>query len=102
MSKVTKVTILGKNILVKGIKEEQKDYGGLILPDVIANCEAREFEVVQLGLGGIDDEGEEIEFTVKVGDVVLPSKYDYNTFMIDEEEYMILTEENLLAIVSRA
>ncbi len=99
---MSKVKILGKNILVKGVKEEQKNYNGIILPNVVADCTAREFEVVQLGLGGIDDEGEEITFTVKVGDIVLPSKYDYNVVKIDDEEYMIITEAELLAVVRSA
>ena len=68
------ITPLGARVLVKRIDAEEKTAGGIVLPDS-AKEKPQEAQVVTLGTGGKDEDGKTIEFSVKVGDVVLISKY---------------------------
>jgi chaperonin GroES len=81
----TSIKPLGTRVLVKRIEdEEQKSDGGIFLPDT-AKEKPQEAEVVALG-NGKNDEGEIVEFSVKVGDKVLISKYGGTEVKIDGDE----------------
>ncbi|MCB1089464.1 MAG: co-chaperone GroES [Verrucomicrobiae bacterium] len=89
---------LGTRVLVKRIEnEEQKSDGGIFLPDT-AKEKPQEAEVVALGTGK-NDEGEIIEFSVKVGDKVLISKYGGTEVKIDGQECVIVSESDILGIL---
>ncbi|MCB1093728.1 MAG: co-chaperone GroES [Verrucomicrobiae bacterium] len=89
---------LGTRVLVKRIEnEEQKSDGGIFLPDT-AKEKPQEAEVVALGTGK-NDEGEIIEFSVKVGDKVLISKYGGTEVKIDGQEVLILSQSDILGVV---
>lgn len=89
---------LGTRVLVKRIEEdEQKSEGGIFLPDS-AKEKPQEAEVVALGTGKKDD-GEVIEFSVKVGDKVLISKYGGTEIKLGSEECVILNEGDILGIL---
>lgn len=90
---------LGQRVLVKRLDAEATSAGGIVLPDT-AQEKPQEAEVVSLGTGGKDDNGNDIEFTVKVGDKVLISKYGGTEVKIDGEDMMILSESDILGIVS--
>lgn len=90
---------LGQRVLVKRLEAEEVSSGGIVLPDT-AKEKPQEAEVVALGTGGKDDNGDPIEFTVKVGDKVLISKYGGTDVKIDGEEMLILSESDILGIVS--
>lgn len=98
MSKL-KVRPLHDRIIVKRLTEEEKTKGGIIIPDS-AKEKPQEAEVVAVGQGKTTDEGKVISLQVKVGDKILFSKYSGNEIKIDGEEYLIMREEDVLAIVS--
>ncbi len=90
---------LGQRVLVKRTDAEETTAGGIVLPDS-AQEKPQEAEVVSLGTGGKDDNGNDIEFTVKVGDKVLISKYGGTEVKIDGDDMMIMSESDILGIVS--
>ena len=93
-----KLTPLGDRVLVKRSEAEERTAGGIVLPDT-AKEKPQEAEVLSLGTGGKDDNGNLIEFTVKVGDKVLISKYGGTEVKIDGEEHLIINENDILGIV---
>jgi chaperonin GroES len=94
----TSIKPLGTRVLVKRIEdEEQKSDGGIFLPDT-AKEKPQEAEVVALG-NGKNDEGEIVEFSVKVGDKVLISKYGGTEVKIDGDECLIMNEGDILGII---
>ena len=96
----TKIKPLGDRILVKRIESEEKTSGGIFLPDT-AKEKPQEAQIVALGTGGRDDDGKLIEFSVKVGDLVLISKYGGTEVKIDGEEMLILKESDVIGIFEK-
>ena len=90
---------LGQRVLVKRLEAAALSAGGIALPDT-AQEKPQEAEVVSLGTGGKDEDGKTIEFTVKVGDKVLISKYGGTDVKVDGEDLLILSESDILGIVS--
>jgi chaperonin GroES len=96
----TKIQPLGQRVLVKRIDSEEKTAGGIYIPDT-AKEKPQEAKVVALGTGGKDEDGKPIEFTVKVGDVVLISKYGGTEVKIDGEEHLLVSETDILGIIRK-
>ena len=90
---------IGSRVLVKRLDAEEVSAGGIVLPDS-AQEKPQEAEVVALGTGGKDDNGDTIEFTVKVGDKVLISKYGGTDVKLDGQDMLILSESDILGIIS--
>jgi chaperonin GroES len=97
MAKV-KVQPLGDRVLVKTVEAEEQVKGGIVIPDS-AKEKPQEAEVVALGTGKIDDKGKKVAFDVKVGDLVLTSKYGGTEVKLEDQEYKILNSDDILAIV---
>jgi chaperonin GroES len=95
---MVKVRPLGDRILVKRLEEEEVMKGGIIIPDT-AKEKPQRGEVVAVGLGRLDDDGKRIPLDVKEGDNILFGKYAGNEVTIDEEEYLIMREDDVLAVV---
>ena len=91
---------LGDRVVVKIIEELERTRGGIVLPDT-AKEKPQEAEVVAVGPGGRTDQGERIPMEVKAGDRVIFAKYSGTEFKQDDEEYLILRESDLLAVVIR-
>ncbi len=89
---------LHDRILVKRIEEQEVKKGGIIIPDT-AKEKPQEGEVVAVGEGRRLESGERQPMDVKVGDLVLFGKYSGTDVMIDDEEYLILREEDVFAII---
>ena len=89
---------LGQRVLVKRTEADAISAGGIVLPDT-AKEKPQEAEVISLGTGGRDDNGKLIDFTVKVGDKVLISKYGGTEVKLDGTEYLIISENDILGIV---
>ena len=89
---------LGDRVVVKAIEEEEVQRGGIIIPDS-AKEKPQEAEVVALGTGKTDDNGNKVPFEVEVGDKVLTSKYGGTEIKLDGEEYKILNASDILAVV---
>ena len=89
------ITPLHDRVVVKRFEEKKSIKGGIIIPDS-AKEKPQEGEVVAVGAGK-REKGERIPLDVKVGDRVLFGKYSGNDIKIDDEEYMILKEDEILA-----
>ena len=92
-----KLKPLADRVILKQFKAEEKTKSGLILA-ASAQEKPEMFEVVEVGPGGIVD-GNEVKMTVKVGDKVLTSKYSGTTVKVDGEEYSIVRQGDILAVV---
>ncbi len=92
------VTPLHDRVLVKRIEEKETVKGGIIIPDT-AKEKPQEGEVIAAGAGKLTDKGERIPLDVKPGDRVLFGKYGGTDIKIDDVEYLILREEEILAKV---
>lgn len=88
---------LGDRVVIKNLEAEEKTKSGILLTGS-AKEKPQEAEIVAVGPGAISD-GKRIEMEVKVGDKVLYSKYAGTEVKVDGEEYMILKQEDILAIV---
>lgn len=88
---------LGDRVVIKRLEAEETTKSGIVLPGS-AKEKPQEAEVVAVGPGGVVD-GKEVRMEVKVGDKVLFSKYAGTEVKIDGEEYSILRQDDILAIV---
>ncbi len=95
---VSTVKPLGDRVFIKVSASEEKTAGGILLPDT-AKEKPQVGEVVAVGPGKRDDKGAKVEPEVKVGDKVLYSKYAGTDVKLGTEEYVLLSEKDILAIV---
>jgi len=96
---VTTVQPLGDRVFVKIAEKEEKTAGGIILPDT-AKEKPQIGEVAAAGPGKLDDKGNRVAMEVKVGDKVLYSKYAGTEVKLGSDEYVLLSEKDILAVVS--
>ena len=94
-----KVQPLADRVVVKPLEEAEQMRGGLYIPDT-AKEKPSQGEVVAVGPGKISDEGTRLAMDVSVGDKVLYGKYSGTDVTLDGQEYLILRESDILAIVS--
>jgi chaperonin GroES len=94
-----KVTPLADRVVVKPVDEAEQMRGGLYIPDT-AKEKPSQGEVVAVGPGKVADDGSRVAMDVSVGDKVLYGKYSGTDVTLDGEEYLILRESDILAIVS--
>jgi chaperonin GroES len=94
----TKLRPLHDRILVKRVEEEEVRRGGIIIPDT-AKEKPQEGKVIAVGTGKVTDEGKKIPLDVKAGDRILFGKYSGSEVKIDDEEYLIMKEEDVLGIL---
>ena len=92
------VTPLHDRVLVRRLEERETAKGGIIIPDT-AKEKPHEGEVMAVGAGKIE-KGKRVPLDVKVGDRILFGKYTGNDILVDDQEYLILREEEILAKVS--
>ena len=97
MAKVN-VKPLGDRVLLELCEVAEQIKGGIVIPDT-AKEKPQEFRVVALGTGKTDDNGKKIAFDVKVGDIVLTSRYGGTEVKVDGKEYKVVNSEDILAIV---
>lgn len=93
-----KVRPLQDRILVKRLEEKEVKKGGIIIPDS-AKEKPQEGKVIAVGSGKILDNGKKQPLEVKKGDKILFGKYSGTEVKIDEEEYLIMREEDILGII---
>ncbi|MEM0922714.1 MAG: co-chaperone GroES [Pseudomonadota bacterium] len=92
-------TPLHDRVLVRRIESDEKTAGGLIIPDS-AKEKPQEGEIVSVGAGARDDDGERIALDVKAGDRILFGKWSGTEIKIDGEELLIMKESDILGILS--
>ena len=90
---------LHDRVLIKRVEEEEQVRGGIIIPDT-AKEKPQEAEVVAVGPGKLQDDGKRQPMDVSAGDRVLVGKYSGSEIKIDDDEYVILREDEILAVVS--
>jgi len=90
---------LADRLLVRRVEEEETKRGGIIIPDT-AKEKPQEGEVVAVGPGRLTDDGKRVPIDVKKGDRILMGKYSGTDVRISGEEYVILREDDVLAVVS--
>jgi chaperonin GroES len=90
---------LGDRILIKVVAKDEKTAGGIFLPDT-AKEKSQVGEVAAIGSGARNDQGDRLAPEVAVGDKVMYSKYAGSEIKLDNEEYLLLTEKDILAIVA--
>ena len=93
-----KVVPLNDKIVVKRLEAEDKTAGGIVLPDT-AKEKPKQGKVLSLGDGKLLDTGERARFQVKEGDRVLFTSYAGNEVSVDGEEYLIMSEDDVLAVL---
>ena len=92
-----KITPLADRVLVKPTEQEEVKKGGIIIPDT-AKEKPQEGEVIAVGKGRVDESsGKRIEMEVKKGDKVLYGKYSGTEISVDDTDYLILRESDILA-----
>jgi chaperonin GroES len=98
MAKTPKIKPLGQNVLLRRLEAEEKTKGGIILPDT-AKEKPKEGEVLAVGEGELDKNGKRKDFQVKKGDRVIFSSYAGTEVKLEGEEYLILSEDDILGVV---
>jgi len=93
-----KIRPLHDRILVKRVEEQEVRKGGIIIPDT-AKEKPQEGKVIAVGNGKVTDEGQKIPLDVKAGDRILFGKYSGSEVKVEDEEYLILREEDVLGIL---
>jgi len=93
-----KIRPLQDRILVKRLEEKEVKKGGMVIPET-AKEKPQEGEVVAVGPGKVTEDGKRQPMEVKVGDKILFGKYSGTDIKIDGEEYLILREDEVLAVI---
>ncbi len=96
----SKLTPLGDRVVVKPAGREETTKSGIVLPDT-AKEKPQRGTIIAAGQGRRDEDGERIPLDVKVGDEVLFAKYAGTEFRLEEEDLLILSEKDILAVVSQ-
>ncbi|CDZ80940.1 co-chaperonin GroES [Candidatus Rubidus massiliensis] len=96
----TKFQPLGNRVLLRRLEQEEKVKGGIILPDS-AKKKQEQAEVIAIGPGKKDKDGNLCPMPVKVGDVVLMEKYSGQEIQLDDQEFVIVRAEDLIAIIEK-
>ena len=93
-----KIRPLHDRLLVERLEEKEVKKGGIIIPDT-AKEKPQEAKVIAAGNGKVTDEGKKIPLDVKAGDKILFGKYSGSEVKIDDKEYLIMREDDVLAIL---
>ncbi|PIU83594.1 MAG: co-chaperone GroES [Elusimicrobia bacterium CG06_land_8_20_14_3_00_38_11] len=93
-----KIRPLGDRVIVKPAEEKEVKKGRIIIPDT-AKEKPQEGEVIAVGPGKVDETGKKIPMDVKAGDKILYGKYSGTEIKIDDKEYLIMHQEDILGII---
>lgn len=97
MSK-TKIIPLGDRVLVEIMEEKNKTSSGIYIPETIDKEKPEQGKIIAVGEGKYED-GKLIPLSVKVGDTIVFSKYGYDEIKLEDKEYLIVKQNNILAII---
>lgn len=90
---------LHDHIIVKAMSDEQTTKSGIVLPDTADKQRSEKGEVIAIGPGKMTDAGKRLEMSVKKGDKVIFKKYAPDQIKIDKEEFLIIGESDVLAVI---
>jgi chaperonin GroES len=94
-----KLKPLNDHVVVKPTKENEVTKSGIVLPDTIDKERPEKGEVIAVGEGKLLDNGQRAPMSVKIGDKIMFKKYSPDEIKIDDEEYLILSQSDILAII---
>jgi len=94
-----KIQPLADRVLVEPVKDGEEKKGGIIIPDT-AKEKPTTGKVIAIGTGKLDDSGKKIPFNVKVGDKVLMPKYGGTEVKLNDKDYQIVREEDILGVIN--
>ena len=100
LTKVKSLRPLADRVLVKPIESKEVRKGGIIIPDT-AKEKPQEGEVIATGKGKTTEDGKVLPMDVKKGDRILYGKYSGTEIKLDDEEYLILNQDDILAILNQ-
>ena len=89
---------LGDRVLLEICENREQMKGGILIPDS-AKEKPQEYKVIALGTGKNDENGKKIPFDVKVGDIVLTSRYGGTEVKVDDKEYKVVAQDDILAVI---
>jgi chaperonin GroES len=95
----TSLTPLGDRVVVKPMAREEMTSSGIFLPDT-AKEKPQRGTIIAVGKGRINEKGDRVEMDVKTGDSVLFAKYAGTEFKLDDDELLILSEKDILAVIT--
>lgn len=91
---------LADHIIVEAVVKEEKTSSGIYLPDTAAKEKPQTGKVIAVGKGKVLENGTRVEPEVKVGEVVVFAKYSGTEVKVDEKDYLILSERDILAVLA--
>jgi chaperonin GroES len=94
-----KLKPLHNNVIVKTLSTEEVTKSGIVLPDTVDKEKPEKGEVVAVGPGKILDNGQLSQMTLKEGDKIVFKKYSPDEVKIDDQEYLVLSENDVVAII---
>ena len=90
---------LHDHVIVKAITEDEVTKAGIVLPDTVDKEKPEKGEVVAVGPGKIMDNGQRAPMSVKVGEKVMFKKYSPDEIKVDDKEYLVISEGDIMAII---
>lgn len=90
---------LNDRLIVKPLPKEEVTKSGIILPDTIDKERPEQGEVVAVGPGKLTPEGQRLEMSVKVGDKVVFKKYSPDEVKVEDQEYLVISDGDILAVI---
>ncbi len=95
-----KIQPLADRVLIEPLRQEEKTKSGIVLPDTVQKEKPEEGKVVAVGPGKLLENGKRQPLSVKKGDRVLFAKYGPTEIKVEDKEYLIAQEDDILAIIS--
>jgi chaperonin GroES len=99
MASDIRIRPLADRVVVKPVEREEKTKGGIYLPDTASKERPMEGTILAVGEGRLDDNGKQVPMNVKAGDKVLFAKYGGTEYKVDDVEYLILKESDILGVI---
>ena len=100
VSTQTKIVPLADRLVVKNQQQEEVLASGIVIPDT-AKEKPQQAEVLAVGPGRIDEKGNRVPMEINVGDIIVYAKYSGNDIKVNNEEYLILSEKDVLAKIQK-
>lgn len=90
---------LNDRLIIDAGKKEEKTASGLILPETASQERPEQGTVIAVGPGRLDDKGNRVPMTVKVGNKIVFKKYSPDEVKVDDKEYLVISESDVLAVI---
>ncbi len=94
-----KLKPLHNNVIVKTLGKEEMTKSGIVLPDTVDKERPEKGEVIAVGPGKLLDNGQLSKMSLKVGDKIVFKKYSPDEIKVDDQEYLVLSESDVVAII---